>query len=138
MIATIIIIGLAFIWLGYETNWMRVRLPIGASTPIIKQQYTSWNDLENLAQTIPDKQKPFWLKHPLFIKTIRGINNQMLGASMEPLCGWDWLRNRMHIIPQYQIVLVAEHSKITINSQSIPHLRDAFRVNRNPYLRVKL
>jgi len=29
MIATLIIIGLAFAWLGYETDWMRVRLLIG-------------------------------------------------------------------------------------------------------------
>ena len=31
MIATIIIVGLAFIWLGYETDWMRIRLPVGAN-----------------------------------------------------------------------------------------------------------
>ena len=30
MVATILIIGLAFLWLGYETDWMRVRLLIGA------------------------------------------------------------------------------------------------------------
>ena len=29
MIATILILLLAFGWLGYETDWMRVRLPIG-------------------------------------------------------------------------------------------------------------
>jgi hypothetical protein len=29
MIATIIIVSLAFIWLGYESNWMTIRLPSG-------------------------------------------------------------------------------------------------------------
>jgi len=29
MIATIIIVGLGFIWLGYETKWLTIRLPRG-------------------------------------------------------------------------------------------------------------
>ena len=29
MIVSVIIIVLAFIWLGYETDWLTVRLPVG-------------------------------------------------------------------------------------------------------------
>lgn len=36
MITAIIIIGLAFYWLLIETDCMRVRLPVGAATPVIK------------------------------------------------------------------------------------------------------
>jgi len=36
MIATIITVGLALAWLGCETDWMRVRLLVGARTPIVK------------------------------------------------------------------------------------------------------
>ena len=38
MIGSITVIGIAFIWLGYETNWMRVRLLCGATSP--KQHQT--------------------------------------------------------------------------------------------------
>ena len=38
MIGTIITVGIAFIWLGYETDWMRVRLPCGAQQSISSGQ----------------------------------------------------------------------------------------------------
>lgn len=127
-----------FTWLLYETDWMRVRLPVGIISELPQCRYISWNDLENLAQAIPDKQKPFWLKHPINIKTIWGLNNQPLGASMEPLCSWEWLKNRLHIIPEYKIELISATSRYTFRTQSIPVLQDAFRVYRNPYLKVKI
>lgn len=56
MIATIIIIGLAFTWLGYETNWMRVRLLAGGlvkPTPIpvtLKQWQTVFRPYRSLKE----------------------------------------------------------------------------------------
>ena len=38
MIGTIITVGIAFIWLGYETDWMRVRLLCGAQQSISSGQ----------------------------------------------------------------------------------------------------
>jgi len=38
MIGFTITIGIAFIWLGYETDWMRVRLPCGAQQSISSGQ----------------------------------------------------------------------------------------------------
>jgi len=38
VIGSIITIGIALIWLGYETNWMRVRLPCGAQQSISSGQ----------------------------------------------------------------------------------------------------
>ena len=86
-------------------------------------QYVSWNELENIARALPAKAQPFWLKHC---------------ANMLPLCGWDWLRNRMHIIPEYKIELITEHSHQTLRTSSIPILRDSFKVYRNPWIKVKL
>ena len=37
MIAFIIVVGFAFIWLGYETDWMRVRLPVYETMPRSQQ-----------------------------------------------------------------------------------------------------
>ena len=48
---TLIIIGLAFIWLGYETDWMRVRLLVGIS---IKPFPNRWFDTFNLGKWAVD------------------------------------------------------------------------------------
>ena len=120
MIATIIITGLAFAWLGYETDWMLVRLPMGIDTLPIEQKYKTWEELK------PGKilkAHPFWLRFP---------------DLMEPMGGWDWVKNTMHIIPEVKIELIAEHSHYTMRTENTDILRDAFRVYRNPYLKVRV
>ena len=42
----IIFILLSFTWLGYETDWLRVRLPYGVSNPAIKQPDRKWQFLK--------------------------------------------------------------------------------------------
>lgn len=44
MIASIIIIGLAFGWLFWETDWMRVRLSIGKDRPPRQWQFKQYGD----------------------------------------------------------------------------------------------
>ena len=97
-----ILIG-AFAWLGYESDWMRVRLMVGDLAP-------NWLAFD-------------WSKWKQY---------------MEPICGWDWIQNHYHPTPEYKVVLIGEHSKYTIRSHSVPALRDAFRVYRNPYLKINL
>lgn len=121
MIATIIIVSLALGWLGKETDWLTVRLLIGAEAVIIEYQRKSWEDLEPRGRL--NKQYPFWLRFP---------------EHMAPLCGLEWLRNTMHVIPEYKIELIGETYKTTIHSHSTDALRDAFRVNRNPRIKVKV
>lgn len=48
MIPTLIIIGLAFIRLGYETDWMRVRLLVGPHAPVIEQPNPQWLEQFNI------------------------------------------------------------------------------------------
>ena len=104
MIATLTIIILAFAWLGYETDWMRVRLPIGLNL------LPNWLSFDWSS----------WKKY------------------IEPICGWEWIQNRYHPTPIYKVELITEHAHYTIHSHSTSALRDAFRVYRNPYIKINL
>ena len=84
MIAAIIIIGLALAWLTHETAWFTIRLLVG---PEFTYNRKPWADLKPWKITTKD---PFWLRHP---------------DSMTPLCGTDWLENRLHVIPEYKFEL---------------------------------
>jgi len=46
MIGLILTLIASFIWLGYETDWMRVRLLCGAYIPIIEQPKRKWQFLK--------------------------------------------------------------------------------------------
>ena len=96
MTGLITIIILALAWLGHETDWMSVRLLIGADTPIVEYQYKTYKEL-NLYQ-LTASQQPMWLSNPYY---------------MEPLCGKDWLENTMHVIPECKIELT--HSGVRYN-----------------------
>jgi hypothetical protein len=118
MIIALFCIGIALAWLLKETNLLRIHLPVGAE---IKVKRESW-DLIKSRLRIPDKQAPFWYKHP----------------ESPPICGWNWIETTQHVIPETKIELVTETAKFTIKSDNAAALRDAFRVYRNPYLKVKL
>ena len=77
---TSLVIALAFIWLGYETDWMRVRLPIGILEKPIELERLSWDTC--IARY--------------------GFHKQALGI-FEPICGWDWLKNNTHPVPQVRV-----------------------------------
>ena len=104
MIVMIMGLALAFLWLGYESDWMRVRLLVG------------------------QELSPNWL----------AFDWSKWKQHIEPICGWDWIQNRYHPIPIYKIELITPTAKYTIRSQSIQALRDAFRVYRNPYIKINL
>lgn len=59
-------------------------------------------------------------------------------GNLDPLCAWGYAYQYQNFMPEYKIELITPTAKYTIKSKSIPHLRDAFRVYRNPYLKVKL
>jgi len=100
MIATIAIIMIAFIWLGYETDWMRVRLL--ADQYFIIGECCSWR--------LADNQVSEDMKQELIRRTNNGY---------KPTYGGGF----------------KEYTERTSNMQI---LRDAFRVYRNPRLKVKL
>lgn len=79
----LIIIAIAFIWLGYETNWLTIRLPYGSLPVIPEPERMSWDDIKL-------KYKP--------LEFSPGVE--------APLCGWDWLENTMHVIPESKVYMI--------------------------------
>lgn len=79
MLATIIIVGLAFYWLLLESDYMRIRLPVG-DVPIVELERISW-------QSCVSKY---------------GSLKLSIGVT-EPLCTWEWLKNNTHPIPQVDV-----------------------------------
>ncbi len=99
MIALIATIIMALAWLGYETDWMRVRLPVGVTAPVIELEVRKpWDYFKAKIWNPNFKLYPMWLTHP---------------TVMDPICGWDWLENTMHIIPECRIEL--NHSGVRYN-----------------------
>ncbi len=56
MIATILIVGIALAWLGYESDWLTIRLPYGATS-----QPASLLTPETTRATMPAKPNPVLL-----------------------------------------------------------------------------
>lgn len=81
MLATMIIFILSFIWLGFETDWLTIRLPYGAQAPAIEYERISWSDCV----------------------TRYGAQQVSFIGVTEPLCGWDWLRSNTHPVPEYKV-----------------------------------
>jgi len=55
-----------------------------------------------------------------------------------PIGGWGFAYQYRNFTPEYKIELIAPGSKYTFRTESTAILRDAFRVYRNPYLKVKI
>lgn len=104
MITAIIIISLGFGWLLIETDFMRVRLPVGKAAKPKYARYKAYNILR--------KGKPTWYDKPIY----EG-NNYPEGYSPngEPeytvilnpgidnvLCGWQWLDQHCASMVDYQ------------------------------------
>lgn len=106
MLATIIIFCAAFYWLLRETNYLRINL-----MPLIEQidlDYKPWEDI--LRDKPPYKYLPDFLKMDGY----------------EPLCGWDYLKNTMHVVPKYKFEVYAwgVRNKITLNEPDSKILKD--------------
>ncbi len=130
MTLTIISLILAFLWLGYETDWLRVRLLAGLG--IEPGTCSEWKLLNS---KVTKDMKRDLIKNWQLNK----IGNALFsGNHLQPLCGWGFAYQYRNFTPEYKVELITEHSKITMRTKSIPVLRDAFRVYRNPYLKVKL
>lgn len=130
MVTLSIILALAFGWLLFETNWLRIRLPMGLCFKI--GDCSSWR--------LPDEAVNHDMKSELLSKwTLTKIQRALFEQdNLSPLCGWGFAYQYRDFEPEYKIELIAEHSKYTIKSNNMQALRDCFRVYRNPYLKVKL
>ena len=89
MIATILIVGLAFYWLLLETRWLTANLRYTLEQAV-ELERKAWEEIESDIKHLPNKYQPFWLKYP---------------ANMQPLCGMEWLESTAHVIPDIKVEL---------------------------------
>ena len=130
MIATIIIFSIAFYWLLVETDWLQVRLLAGISC--IVGTCSDWR--------LADNQVTDDMKRELYNSNGRYGKRHSTGEFVEwmnPLCGWGFAYQYRNFKPEYKIELIDEHSHYTMRTNNTEILRDAFKVYRNPYTKVK-
>ena len=128
MIGLIVWLIICFSWLLYETDFLRVRLPVGI---VCQRNYC-----------MPDSEVTELMKYEL-VKLSPNNGKKLHGRGefclhIPPLCGWGYAYQYRNFTPEYKIELIAPGSKYTFRTESISILRDAFRVYRNPYLKVKI
>ena len=130
MIGLIIWLVICFTWLLYETDFLRVRLLIGVQCQA--GECCDWR--------LPDSAVTGDMKQELFDKAWSKTNSAWgyFKDYHNPLCGWGFAYQYKDFEPEYKIELIAPGSKYTFRTQSTAILRDAFRVYRNPYLKVKI
>ena len=95
MIATIIVIGLAFTWLGYETDWIRVRLLIGSSLSPLDR----WCNEFHLSPKYFDF---VWV--PLEFSAVPSYKQYKIELSpgVTVMCGQKWLDKHYHDLDNYE------------------------------------
>jgi len=88
MIACLIVVSLAFVWMLYEADWMRIRLPVGA---IENKQFV--------------KVTRDMLINPCLSKPSN--NGYLSPGVVDILPGWEWLESREHPVPEYRFEIIA-------------------------------
>ena len=129
MLGLIIWLVICFTWLLYETDWLRVRLPVGITCELSCE----WR--------LADSAITEAMKTELINLSNNGHKLHSQGEfqnNIDPLCGWGYAYQYQHFTPEYKVELIAPGSKYTFRTESTEILRDAFRVYRNPYLKVKI
>ena len=119
MIISLVVVALAFVWLLYESDWMRIRLPVGAlpiNEPIktIKLNYmvdTMYGKHEGSSRTY--KQTLIYQESSSYYDKARRM--YLAVGIEEPVCGWDWILNHEHPIVKNTISITAWNCKHTIN-----------------------
>lgn len=100
----------AFLWLGYETDWLTIRLMIGEPLPLVEFEYKDWAELFDWTA---------W-------------NKLTMGAEIEPICGWNWIKNTPQVVPVYKIQLYYGNGykqTMTLKNPGGTILRQAIKIN---------
>lgn len=105
MIATIIIVGLAFIWLGYETSWLTVRLPRGPAQNQPKVNITRlW--FKTFGFYHPYRNKGFFPCEQPYTRDSMPYHKpyalELSSGVYDTLCGAQWLEEHWHDLDNYQ------------------------------------
>ena len=134
MTAAVIIIALAFAWLGYETDWLRVKLLVGIECAV--GGCCPWRMSDSaVTEAMKDSLINSWESRHALNKVQVALLD---GGHMTPMCGWGYAFQFRDFRPEYKIELIDEHCHFTMQTANTSVLRDAFRVWRNPYLKVNV
>ena len=87
MLVTLLVIGIAFYWMLRETDYLRVHLLVGPEAIIHPLEWTTWEDIRAGLGKARANDVMF-LRFP---------------DIMAPLCGWDYLTNTKHVIPECRL-----------------------------------
>jgi len=124
MITALLSIGLALLYLLYETDWLRIRLLIGDMFE--GGACCEWH-LPNSAVTEDMRDE-----------LIRITRNGRHGVGefvdwLAPLCGWGYAYQYRNFKPPVSLQLVTEHSRITItNCTDTKALNEVIKAYKNP------
>ena len=129
MIATLTIIILGLAWLAWETDGLRVRLPAGPALAAamgrdfevngtFEIEYARWDTFD-------------W--SPMTYKDCLSMDSRW----KTPLCGWDWITERDHVVPEYQIEFNIYGCRYTWALNSTPEaakvIGEAMKLNAKPH-----
>lgn len=117
-IISLSIIISAFYWLLRETDYMRVRLPVGCpSISVPPEMRLAWNIITRQTKS-------------------KNLNNFVTDPEhYSPLCGFNWLNNREHVVPEYKIELQhggVKHTMTIKDPSVMKQIVSAMRANPKP------
>lgn len=137
MVGCIATISAALGWLLYESDWLRLRLPMGPTITFCP--FTPRNDVKHLCYQWFDRAGNFRdngsQKRITLTRDHFEFPKQFFSPGItEPLCGWDWIEGRTHPMADYRITITAwgiTH-KIAIASDDPRLLKEVFAIALKP------
>jgi len=135
MYSCIATITAAFVWMLYECDWLRLRMPVG---PV--ERYCVWPAPDDLFSPEARLPRPLEPKPPIRLTRedfSSGMNPRLYEFSPgvdEPLCGWEWIEGRLHPYPDYRITITAwgVTSHVVLCSDSPKLARELFAAALKP------
>lgn len=112
MLPCLVVISLAFTWLLYESDWLRIRLLVGALVAPTKTI--------RLYRHTKHDQVGFSKSDNTYLD--RKVDTIFSACITEPICGWDWLLNRNHPLVEYRISIEAWGCKHSIHLCDNPNI----------------
>ena len=129
MIPALSIIILALAWLAHETRCLRVRLLAGPAAVCVLDPETraAWDTFD-------------WSE---WGSRQSGFNNGHYGWLWSlkdwkvPLCGWEWIKQRNHIVPEYRVEFamngVRYKMQLNASTAAAKMLGEVMKVNARPH-----
>lgn len=134
MLATIIIITICLAWLGHETEWLTLRLPVGKVKPkyaryqvyhIIRNRKAGPKDIKVYeGGNLPEDHNLNLSEIPCY--------QIVLSPGIEPMCGYEWLNKHCADMVDYQpkieMNIANVRYKMTVKQPSV--LAEVMKANK--------